>query len=45
LTFKEELIPTFLKIFYTIETEETQPNPFFVATITLIPKPKSTKER
>jgi hypothetical protein len=37
--FKEELIPTRLKLFHQIETEGTLPNTFYEATITLIPKP------
>jgi hypothetical protein len=37
-TFKEELIPTFLKLFQEIEREETLPNSFYEASITLIPK-------
>jgi hypothetical protein len=37
-TFKVELIPTLLKLFHEIEGEETQPNLFFEATISLIPK-------
>jgi hypothetical protein len=36
--FKVELIPTLLKLFHEIEGEETQPNLFFEATISLIPK-------
>jgi hypothetical protein len=37
-TFKEDLISTVLKLFHKIETEGTQPNSFYEATITLIPK-------
>jgi hypothetical protein len=43
-TFKEELIPTLLKLSHKIEREETLPNTFYEASIILIPKPKTSKK-
>jgi hypothetical protein len=45
-TFKEELIPTFFKLFHEIEREGKLPNTFHEASITLIPKPgKDTSKK
>jgi hypothetical protein len=38
-TFKEELIPTLLKVFHEIEREGKLSNSFYEASITLISKP------
>ena len=37
--FRDELMPILLKLFQKIAEEETPPNSFYKATITLIPKP------
>ena len=45
-TFREEIMPIFLKLFQKIAEERILPNTFYEATITLIPKPDkdSTKK-
>jgi hypothetical protein len=46
-TFKEELIPTLLKLFHEIEREGTLPNTFYEGSVAHIPKlvKDTTKER
>jgi hypothetical protein len=43
--FKEELIPTLLKLFHEIERKRTLPNLFYEASITLIPKPNKDNSK
>ena len=43
-TFREELMPIFLKLFQKIADEGTISNTFYEAPITLIPKPKTAQK-
>jgi len=43
-TFREELMPVLFKLIQTISEEGTFPNSFYEATITVIPKPKTSQK-
>jgi hypothetical protein len=43
--FKEELIPTLLKLFHEIEREGKLPNSFYEASITIVPKQDKDKTK
>ena len=43
--FREELTPILLKLFQKVAEEDTLPNSFYKATITLIPKPEKEKKK
>ena len=44
-TFREEIMPILIKLFQKFIEEGTLPNSFYEATITLIPKPKTTQRK
>ena len=44
-TFSKELMPILLKVFQKIAEEGTLPNSLYKATISLIPKPKTTQRK
>ena len=44
-TFREELLPAFLKLFQKIAEEGTLPSAFYEATIFLIPKPDKNNRK
>ena len=44
-TFREEPTPILLKLFQNIAEGGTLPNPFYKATITLIPKPDKMSQK